>query len=53
MSATFGTPDGDTLDLDVADVTEGAQGANISKLLAKHGHGHLRPGLRQHRVVHV
>ncbi|HZZ97335.1 MAG TPA: citrate synthase [Jatrophihabitantaceae bacterium] len=44
MSATFGTPDGDTLDLDVADVTEGAKGANISKLLAKTGMVTYDPG---------
>jgi citrate synthase len=44
MSATFGTSDGDTLDLDVADVTEGAQGANISKLLAKTGMVTFDPG---------
>jgi citrate synthase len=44
MSATFGTPDGDTLDLDVADVTEGAKGANISKLLAKTGMVTFDPG---------
>jgi citrate synthase len=44
MSATFGTPDGDTLDLDVADVTEGAKGANISKLLAQTGMVTFDPG---------
>ncbi len=44
MSATFGTPDGETLDLDVADVTEGAKGANISKLLASTGMVTFDPG---------
>jgi citrate synthase len=36
-SATFTTPDGDKLDLDITGVTEGAPGANISKLLSKTG----------------
>ncbi len=36
-SATFTTPDGDKLDLDISDVTEGAPGANIGKLLSKTG----------------
>ena len=36
-SATFSTPDGDTLDLEINDVTEGAAGADISKLLSKTG----------------
>jgi citrate synthase len=44
MSATFGTPDGETLELDVSDVTEGAQGANISKLLSKTGLVTFDPG---------
>jgi citrate synthase len=36
-SATFTTPDGDKLDLDISDVTEGAAGANIGKLLSTTG----------------
>ncbi len=36
-SATFTTPDGDKLDLDIGEVTEGAPGANIGKLLSKTG----------------
>jgi citrate synthase len=44
MSATFRTPNGDTLDLDVSDVTEGAQGADISKLLSKTGLVTFDPG---------
>ena len=36
-SATFTTPDGDKLDLDITGVTEGAAGANIGKLLSKTG----------------
>jgi citrate synthase len=36
-SATFTTPDGEKLDLDISDVTEGAPGANIGKLLSKTG----------------
>jgi citrate synthase len=36
-SATFTTPDGEKLDLDISDVTEGAAGANIGKLLSKTG----------------
>ncbi len=36
-SATFTTPDGDKLDLDITSVTEGAPGANIGKLLSKTG----------------
>jgi citrate synthase len=44
MSATFGTPDGETLELDVTDVTEGARGADISKLLSKTGLVTFDPG---------
>jgi citrate synthase len=44
MSATFGTPDGDQLELDVSDVTEGAKGADISKLLSKTGLVTFDPG---------
>jgi citrate synthase len=44
MSATFTTPDGETLELDVADVTEGSRGADISKLLSKTGLVTYDPG---------
>jgi citrate synthase len=44
MSATFGTPDGETLELDVTGVTEGSPGADISKLLAKTGLVTFDPG---------
>jgi citrate synthase len=37
MSATFVTPDGDKLDLDVRATTEGAPGADIGKLLSSTG----------------
>jgi citrate synthase len=37
MSATFVTPDGDKLDLDVRATTEGAAGADIGKLLSSTG----------------
>jgi citrate synthase len=37
MSATFVTPDGDKLDLDVRATTEGAAGADIGKLLSGTG----------------
>jgi citrate synthase len=44
MSATLHTPDGETLELDVADVTEGAPGADIGKLLSKTGLVTFDPG---------
>ncbi len=44
MSATFRSPDGDELALDVAEATEGAAGADISKLLAKTGLVTYDPG---------
>src|SRR6195952_3316576 len=44
MSATFGTPDGETLELSVTEVTEGSPGADISKLLAKTGLVTFDPG---------
>jgi citrate synthase len=44
MSATFGTPDGETLELGVTDVTEGSPGVDISKLLAKTGLVTYDPG---------
>ncbi|HEY7044851.1 MAG TPA: citrate/2-methylcitrate synthase, partial [Nocardioidaceae bacterium] len=44
MSATMRTPDGETLELDVAGVTEGAPGADISKLLSKTGLVTFDPG---------
>jgi citrate synthase len=44
MSATFGLPDGVTLELDVSEVTEGAPGADISKLLSKTGLVTFDPG---------
>src|SRR5690348_8658094 len=37
MSATFATPDGDKLDLEVRTTTEGAPGADIGKLLSSTG----------------
>jgi citrate synthase len=36
-SATFRTPDGESLDLEIAEATEGAAGANIGKLLSTTG----------------
>jgi citrate synthase len=36
-SATFRTPDGESLDLEIAEATEGASGANIGKLLSTTG----------------
>ena len=44
MSATFRSPAGEELELGVTDVTEGAQGADISKLLAKTGMVTFDPG---------
>jgi citrate synthase len=44
MSATLRTPDGETLELDIADATEGAPGADISKLLSKGGLVTFDPG---------
>jgi citrate synthase len=44
MSASLRTPDGETLELDVADATEGAPGADISKLLSKSGLVTFDPG---------
>ena len=44
MSATLHTPDGETLELDVAETTEGAPGADISKLLSKAGLVTFDPG---------
>jgi citrate synthase len=44
VSATFRSPDGEELDLGVTEVTEGAQGADISKLLAKTGMVTFDPG---------
>jgi citrate synthase len=44
MSATFRNPDGDELALDVSEVTEGAPGADISKLLSKAGMVTFDPG---------
>jgi citrate synthase len=43
-SATFGIPDGESLDLDITEVTEGAPGADISKLLSKAGLVTFDPG---------
>src|ERR1700709_2036621 len=44
MSATFGTPDGETLELSVTEVTEGSPGADISKLLSTTGLVTFDPG---------
>jgi citrate synthase len=44
MSATLRTTQGETLELDVADVSEGARGADISKLLSKTGLVTFDPG---------
>ncbi|HEY7009428.1 MAG TPA: citrate synthase, partial [Jatrophihabitantaceae bacterium] len=44
MSATLHTPDGEKLELEVTDVTEGAPGADISKLLSKTGLVTFDPG---------
>ena len=43
-SATFNTPNGESLDLDLTEVTEGAPGADISKLLSKAGLVTFDPG---------
>jgi citrate synthase len=44
MSATFATPDGETLELGVTEVTEGSPGADISKLLSTTGLVTFDPG---------
>jgi citrate synthase len=44
VSATFTTPDGESLELEVTEATEGAGGADISKLLSKTGLVTFDPG---------
>ena len=51
--AVLQAPGADALELPVHEASEGSPAADISKLLAKHRVGHLRPRLRQHRLVLV